>query len=105
MDINKKVALNIMSLREEKGILQKDFAAMIEMSKSTYCDKENGKSDLTIKEISLIATALDVSISFLLGISESNNQSNNNSIVLSQNNNGSIYFHPSSEVIDKIKNS
>lgn len=55
---NFKLAQRIMQYREELGINQKDFAASIEMSKSTYLDKENGKTDITINELYKIAKGL-----------------------------------------------
>lgn len=106
MDKNNQVAQRIMELRETKGIYQKDFAALIDMKPSTYCDKENGKTEITINELYRIAKGLDVSISYLLGMDEYNIQNNNNgnTIVVTQNNSGTLYFQISPEMIDNLKN-
>jgi len=102
MDKGKRVAQRIMELREGKGLLQKDLAARIDMKVSTYSDKENGKTEITISELYRIAKGLDTTVANLLGIEEQSTQNNNNSIVLSQNHNGTIYFQPSQEMLDKL---
>lgn len=104
LDMNKNnlVAQRIMELREKKGILQKDFAAQIDMKVSTYSDKENGKTAITIDELYRIAEGLGTSIATLLDLEEMNTQNNNAVVVLTQNNNGTIYFQPSQDMLDKL---
>ena len=104
MTKNALVAQRIMQLRESKGFTQKDFAITIDMSKSTYSDKETGKTEITINELYRISEGLETNVITLLGIEDSFiNNISNNSIVLSQNNNGTIYFQPSADILDKLK--
>lgn len=102
MEKGKLVAQRIMALRESKGILQKDLAARIDMKVSTYSDKENGKTDITISELYRIAKGLDTTVQNLLELEEYSTQNNTNSIVLNQNHNGTIYFQPSQEMLDQL---
>lgn len=100
MTENALVAQRIMQLRESKGYTLKDFASTIDMSKSTYFDKESGKTEITVNELYRFKDGLKTNVLTLLGI---NNIVSNNSIVLSQNNNGTIYFQPSDDFLDKLK--
>jgi len=50
-----------MELRESKGLLQKDTAARIDMNCSTYSDKENGRTEISINELHRIADGLEIS--------------------------------------------
>lgn len=102
MNRNNKVAARIMELRESKGLLQKDVAARIDMKCSTYNDKENGRTEISINELYRIAEGLETSVAYLLGIEDTSLQNNHNSIVLNQNHNGTIYFQPSQEMVDKL---
>jgi transcriptional regulator with XRE-family HTH domain len=101
MERSRLVAQRIRELREKK-FFQKDFAAHIDMKPSTYSDKENGNTEITIGELYRIADGLETTVAFLLGIEEASTQNNTNSIVLNQNHNGTIYFQPSQEMVDKL---
>lgn len=101
MERSHLVLQRIMALREKK-FFQKDFAAHIDMKPSTYSDKENGKTEITISELYRIADGLETTVAYLLGIEETSTQNNNATIVLTQNNSGTIYFQPSQEMLDKL---
>ncbi len=102
MEKGKLVAQRIMALRESKGILQKELAALIDMKISTYSDKENGKTEITVSELYRISRGLETNVASLLELDELGTQNNTNSIVLNQNHNGTIYFQPSQEMLDKL---
>ena len=58
LPMNKKeIALRIKNLREERGLHQKEVAAVLEISTSAYCDLENGHTTFT-------AVALDKQAAF-----------------------------------------
>lgn len=101
MERSKLVVQRIRELREKK-FFQKDFAAHIDMKPSTYSNKENGDTEITLGELYRIADGLETTVAKLLGIEESSTQNSHNSIVLTQNNNGTIYFQPSQEMLDKL---
>ena len=101
MERSKLVAQRIRELREKK-FFQKDFAAHIDMKSSTYSNKENGDTEITVGELYRIADGLETTIHYLLGLEEASTQNNTNSIVLNQNHNGTIYFQPSQEMLDKL---
>jgi transcriptional regulator with XRE-family HTH domain len=72
------------------------------MKTSTYSDKENGKTEITLSELYRIADGLETTVAYLLGIEESSIQNNNATVVLTQNNSGTIYFQPSQEMVEKL---
>ncbi len=47
-------------LRVEKGLTQKEFADAIGMPLSTYCSKEQGKSDFKVEEVNIICAFFQV---------------------------------------------
>ena len=56
------LADNIKSIREEKGLLQKDVAEHIGVDKSTYSKIEKGTRELTVKELQKVAELFNLSI-------------------------------------------
>jgi len=100
--LNFKVAKNIMLLRAKKNLTQVEFASLIDMSKSTYSDKENGKTEITLNELERISKGLEVDFSDLMGTSDVFNQNNKNCIVLTQNKNGTLYFEVDEDVIKSL---
>ena len=62
----KQIGKNIRKIREEKGILQQDLAAMCNFETSTMSRIEAGGSNFTIGTLNKIATALEISVADLL---------------------------------------
>lgn len=58
--------LNIKSLREFKKITQDEICKLTGIKKRTYVDYENGKTDIPLSKLQLIATALNVTINDLI---------------------------------------
>lgn len=59
---NSPVAQNIVRILDEKGLKQKKIAQLSGFSEQGFCDAINGRKILKIKDVKLIASALDVSI-------------------------------------------
>ena len=59
------------ALREAKGLLQKDVAAAIGVSRTTYVKYESGSSEPSYKILVKLAEFFDVSVDHLLGRTES----------------------------------
>lgn len=55
------VASRIRELRKKKGISQRHLAQCLSISAPSYCYKEKGMRSFKVKEIAIIARALDVS--------------------------------------------
>jgi len=62
----------VREMREEKKISQEKFALLIGMDRTYYSSVENGKRNISLKNINKIATGLDVSLSELFEGVESN---------------------------------
>jgi transcriptional regulator with XRE-family HTH domain len=107
MTINDKIAIKIAKIREEKGLMQKDLAALLDMNKNTYHDIESGKTKLSVELLFKIAEILKVSISEILEQDNSNTQNiyeNKNSVIsVSQNHNGDLHIHLPKELFSKIE--
>lgn len=58
----------IKSVREQKGITQQDLAARCDFEKSNLSRIEAGRTNLTIKSLFKISTALDVEIKDLVDV-------------------------------------
>lgn len=56
------LAKNIKQIRGEKGMLQKQVAAHIQVDKSTYSKIEKGAREVTVVELQKIASLFDMSI-------------------------------------------
>jgi len=54
-------SLKLKSARVGKGLTQKEMARLINLALPTYCNKENGKADFTVEEISKVTRVLDLS--------------------------------------------
>ncbi len=59
--------LKIKDIRAQKGLTQDDVVAKTGISKRTYVDYENEKTDIPLDKLRKIAIALEVSISDLIG--------------------------------------
>lgn len=64
-----KVGDNIKALRKEKRISQKDMAAILKIPYSTYSNYENNNREPSAEILNRIAKALNVDLSYLLGMS------------------------------------
>lgn len=60
------IGINITRIRKEKGMTQEDLCGVTELDRSHLSEIENGKMNVTIKSLSKIADALDVTLSILL---------------------------------------
>lgn len=58
---------NIRNLREDRGLKQKDLAAMLNVSQNTYSQYETGVIELTTSTLIKLADFYDVSVDYLLG--------------------------------------
>lgn len=106
MTKNNLLAQRILAARKELGNEQKDLAAIIDMSRSTLSDKENGKTEITVNELFRFADGLKKPVSELLNLHESMTTNvANDCLVLSQNNHGTIYFQPSEEELKNFRKS
>lgn len=68
--------LNIKSIREKKNITQDELSALSGIKKRSLVDYENGKADISLSKLQNIATALNVSVSELIGEAYQNNSTN-----------------------------
>ena len=57
-----RIGLNIRRLRDQKNISQQDLAAACNFEKSNMSRIESGRTNLTIKTLLKIASALDVDL-------------------------------------------
>ena len=75
------IMLKIKEIRERKNITQDEMVAQTGIPKRSYVDYENGKSDIQLSRLQKIATALNVSVGYLIGETKSE------SIVIKENDN------------------
>jgi transcriptional regulator with XRE-family HTH domain len=61
-----QIGKNVKRLRTEKGLSQVDLASMCDFEKSNMARIEAGKTNLTIRTLLKISTALNVKITSLL---------------------------------------
>lgn len=59
----------IKDLREDNDLLQKDMAGILGISQQYYSEYENGKRTITISHLITLAKYYDVSIDYLVGLS------------------------------------
>lgn len=59
----------IKDLREDNDLLQKDIAGILGISQQYYSEYENGKRTITISHLITLAKYYDVSIDYLVGLS------------------------------------
>lgn len=59
----------IQDLREDNDLLQKDIAGILGISQQYYSEYENGKRTITISHLITLAKYYDVSIDYLVGLS------------------------------------
>lgn len=62
MDVKHRIGTRIRSLREQKGISQKDLSYDADLDRSYIVSVENGQRNISIVNIEKIATALHVSL-------------------------------------------
>lgn len=72
MGVNEIICIGdkIKKYRKEKGYSQKDFAKLVEIPYTTYSNYENNNREPSKKQIDKIATALEVKVADLMGISD-----------------------------------
>ena len=63
---NKRLGANIRRIREEKGLLQKEFSKKVGLDPAYLSNIETGKMNITIATVEKIAKALGVNIKELL---------------------------------------
>lgn len=64
------IAENIKRLREEKGLLQKQVATHINVSKSTYSKIEKSLRDITVEELHKIAQLFDLTVDQIINLED-----------------------------------
>lgn len=79
-----KICHSIKALRELRGIKQKTMADGLGMTQSNYCRIENGEIATTPGQLKIIAGQLEVSLSLVLAIAETDIQLNFNTTPLSE---------------------
>jgi transcriptional regulator with XRE-family HTH domain len=60
------IVQNIIKIRREKGISQEYIANALHLDTAVVSNIENGKRELKVKELEIIAKALDVDVLYLL---------------------------------------
>ena len=60
--------LRIKDLREDKDMLQKDVAELLNISQTNYSKYEFGKINIPINTLKKLALIFDTSIDYLLGL-------------------------------------
>ncbi|PIR44515.1 MAG: DNA-binding protein [Candidatus Vogelbacteria bacterium CG10_big_fil_rev_8_21_14_0_10_51_16] len=63
---NKRLGANMRRIREEKSLLQKDFAKKVGLDAAYLSNIENGKMNVTIATLEKIAKALGVQLKELM---------------------------------------
>ncbi len=66
MSITKKLGQNIKKIRTQNGMSQGDICRVLDMDRGYMSAIENGKKNVTIKQLERLAQALDVSPNLLL---------------------------------------
>lgn len=62
--------LRIRDLREDRDLLQKDIAELLNISQTNYSKYELGKINIPINALKKLALFLDTSIDYLLGLTD-----------------------------------
>jgi transcriptional regulator with XRE-family HTH domain len=60
----------IKELRKENGYTQRELATKLELTNSTVCDWETGRSEPDLETLKKIAQLFSVSTDYLLGLSD-----------------------------------
>jgi len=104
MDINSLTANRIKELRIESGKSQEVIAKEMGLSKSAYERLENGKIDISLKSLELVAKYYNLNLSEL--VTQKNATSyhceNSQALAIQQGNNQTFNFNVSKEDIDKV---
>jgi transcriptional regulator with XRE-family HTH domain len=104
MDINSLTANRIKELRLETGKSQEIIAKEMGLSKSAYERLENGKIDISLKSLEVVASYYSVTVNEL--ITQKNGTSyhceNSQALAIQQGNNQTFNFNVSKEDIDKV---
>lgn len=66
MEELEKIGKNIVRVRRERGLTQEDLCGIAGIDRSYLSEIENGKMNITIKSLVVIAEALDCDISELI---------------------------------------
>ena len=103
MKYSNKVSNNIAKIRQDRNYNLTDFANLVEMNRSTYHDKEIGKSEFTISEIEKIAFKLNEPISCILGADSNNIKTESNIVFFQQINFGTNNFQLNEDIVNVIK--
>lgn len=61
------IGKNMKFLREEKGLLQKDMAKILDVAESTYSHYESGDAIITLERLILFCNYFNVSIDYMFG--------------------------------------
>ncbi len=64
------MALRIKELREDRDLLQKDIAKILNCSQVTYSRYENGNRNIPYQDLIKLADFYDVSLDYLMGRSD-----------------------------------
>lgn len=62
----KKIGKNIATLRKQHGLTQEDLCGLAEIDRSYLSEIENGKMNVTIKSLVMIAKALKCELSDII---------------------------------------
>ncbi len=62
--------LRIKDLREDRDLLQKDIAELLNISQTNYSKYELGKINIPINTLKKLALFFDTSIDYLLGLTD-----------------------------------
>ena len=77
MDITILLSQNLRKLREQNGNTQKEIAELLHCAQVTYSKYETGKRCIPIQSLIKLAKFYNVSIDYLLGISDNKLVQNN----------------------------
>ena len=62
--------IKLLELRTEKGLSQREMAALLKISQGTYNNWENGRTQPSIEQLISLAVIFDVSVDYLIGNAE-----------------------------------
>lgn len=66
MDELKTIGKNIVALRKEQNVTQEDLCGMAEIDRSFLSNLENGKANVSVKTLVIIASCLNTSFEKLV---------------------------------------
>ena len=104
MDINSLTANRIKELRLESGKSQEVIAKEMGLSKSAYERLENGKIDISLKSLEVVASYYNITVNELITQKNGNNYhcEHSQALAIQQGNNQTFNFNISKEDIDKV---